>query len=90
LTSPREWIAFLRQRIGNVVHDRSSEDESERERADILAFSPKGEDRHIYASGIRNCVGMVNSSTGDLWCSIFSEDGNGTIWRVSYQRNPHQ
>jgi glucose/arabinose dehydrogenase len=78
LTSPREWIHFLRHRIGNVLHGRSSADESEHERADVLAFSPEGENRHIYASGIRNCVGMaVNSSTGDLWCSTNERDGLG-------------
>jgi glucose/arabinose dehydrogenase len=78
LTSPREWIGFLRHRIGNVLRGRSPADESEHERADVLAFSPKGEDRHIYASGIRNCVGMaVNSSTGDLWCSTNERDGLG-------------
>jgi glucose/arabinose dehydrogenase len=72
--SPRELIATLRQRIGNVVHGRGDENE----RADVLAFSPKGEDRHVYASGIRNCVGMaVNSSTGDLWCSTNERDGLG-------------
>jgi glucose/arabinose dehydrogenase len=76
LTSPRELIASIRQRIGNVVHGRGND--NERERADVLAFSPKGEERHVYASGIRNCVGMaVNSSTGDLWCSTNERDGLG-------------
>ena len=78
LTSPRQLMGFLRHRIGNVVHGRSFADESEHDRADVLAFSPKGENRHIYASGIRNCVGMaVNSSTGDLWCSNNERDGLG-------------
>ena len=48
------------------------------ERADVLVFSPKGEGRRVYASGIRNCVGMaVNSTTGDLWCSTNERDGLG-------------
>jgi len=48
------------------------------ERADVLVFNPKGEGRRIYASGIRNCVGMaVNSTTGDLWCSTNERDGLG-------------
>jgi glucose/arabinose dehydrogenase len=77
LTSPRQWMVFLRHRIGNVLHGSSSA-ESEHDRADVLAFRPKGENRHIYASGIRNCVGMaVNSSTGDLWCSNNERDGLG-------------
>ena len=76
-TSPREWIALLRHLARNVVFRRSSTDD-ESERADVLAFNPKGEGRHIYASGIRNCVGMaVNSTTGDLWCSNNERDGLG-------------
>jgi glucose/arabinose dehydrogenase len=31
-------------------------------------------------------VGLAQAKDGSL---LFSEDGNGTIWRVSYQRNPH-
>jgi glucose/arabinose dehydrogenase len=78
LTSAREWAGFLRRRIRNVVLGRFSTNNSESERADVLAFSPKGEGRHIYASGIRNCVGMaVNSTTGDLWCSTNERDGLG-------------
>src|SRR5512144_2339715 len=34
--------------------------------------------RRVYASGIRNCVGMaVNSTSGDLWCSTNERDGLG-------------
>jgi glucose/arabinose dehydrogenase len=48
------------------------------ERADILAFTPNGAERYIYASGIRNCVGMaINPTTGDLWCSTNERDGLG-------------
>ena len=69
-------MAFLRQRIKNVLSGDASDDEFER--ADVLVFSPKGEGRRIYASGIRNCVGMaVNSTTGDLWCSTNERDGLG-------------
>ena len=76
VTSPHEWIAFLRKLVKNVAVGRSSTDESER--ADVLAFTPIGEGRRIYASGIRNCVGMaVNSTTGDLWCSNNERDGLG-------------
>ena len=73
--SPRQWIAFLRQRIRNVTVWCLTD---ETERADVLAFNPNGEGRRIYASGIRNCVGMaVNSTTGDLWCSTNERDGLG-------------
>ena len=74
--SPRQWVAFLRQRIKNVLFGRSSSDEVER--ADVLAFRPNGEGRRVYASGIRNCVAMaVNPTTGDLWCSTNERDGLG-------------
>jgi glucose/arabinose dehydrogenase len=47
----------------------------ETERADVLAFDPDGKNRQIYATGIRNCVGMaVNPTTGDLWCSVNERD----------------
>jgi glucose/arabinose dehydrogenase len=47
----------------------------ETERADVLAFDPDGKNRRIYATGIRNCVGMaVNPTTGDLWCSVNERD----------------
>ena len=73
--SPRQWIAFLRQ-VKNRLFGSTVSDESDR--ADVLVFNPKGEGRHVYASGIRNCAGMaVNSTTGDLWCSTNERDGLG-------------
>ena len=72
--SPRQWIALLRQ-VRNRLFGGTS---GEFERADVLVFNPKGEGRRIYASGIRNCVGMaVNPTTGDLWCSANERDGLG-------------
>jgi glucose/arabinose dehydrogenase len=51
---------------------------SEQERADVLTFDPQGRDGHVFASGIRNCVGMaVHPVTGDLWCSTNERDGLG-------------
>jgi glucose/arabinose dehydrogenase len=49
---------------------------SELLRADVLAFNvDKPGAARIYASGIRNCVGMtVYSSTGDLWCAVNERD----------------
>ena len=72
--SPRQWLVLLRQRIINLLYDPPDETE----RAAVLVFSPNGEGRRIYASGIRNCVGMaINSTTGDLWCSTNERDGLG-------------
>ncbi len=47
----------------------------EENRADVLAFDPDGKGQHVYAAGIRNCVGMaVNPITGALWCSTNERD----------------
>jgi hypothetical protein len=51
---------------------------NESERADVLVFDPLGKGRRIFATGIRNCVGLaINPSTGDLWCSTNERDGLG-------------
>jgi hypothetical protein len=53
-------------------------DSDERDRADVLVFDPEGRDRQVFASGIRNCVGLaVHAVTGDLWCSTNERDGLG-------------
>jgi glucose/arabinose dehydrogenase len=51
---------------------------SEKNRADILAANPDGSNLHVYASGIRNAVGLaVNPKTGELWCSVNERDALG-------------
>jgi len=55
-----------------------SDDESEVRRACVLAFTPEGRDERVYASGVRNAVGLaVNPRTGDLWASVNERDGLG-------------
>jgi glucose/arabinose dehydrogenase len=50
----------------------------ETERAVVLVFDPEGKGRRIFATGIRNCVGLaVHPATGDLWCSTNERDGLG-------------
>ena len=50
----------------------------ERHRADVLSFSPDGTDAKIFATGIRNCVGLaVQPATGDVYCSTNERDGLG-------------
>src|SRR5579871_2906015 len=47
-------------------------------RANILEFTPEGKFVKIYASGIRNPVGLgVNPSTGEVWCSVNERDELG-------------
>ena len=50
----------------------------ERHRADVLSFAPDGTDAKIFATGIRNCVGLaVQPATGDVYCSTNERDGLG-------------
>ena len=48
---------------------------AEKQRADILEFTPEGKYIKIYAAGIRNPVGIaINPATGQLWCSVNERD----------------
>jgi glucose/arabinose dehydrogenase len=47
-------------------------------RAAVLSFDPDGKNRKIYATGIRNCVGLaINPADGMPWCSTNERDGLG-------------
>jgi glucose/arabinose dehydrogenase len=51
---------------------------AEKNTADILEFNPDGSAMRVYASGIRNPVGLaIQPKTGDLWCSTNERDGLG-------------
>jgi len=51
---------------------------AEKNTADILQFNPDGSGMRVYASGIRNAVGLaIQPKTGDLWCSTNERDGLG-------------
>jgi glucose/arabinose dehydrogenase len=61
--------------LTNVYEDPNAEEER---RADILEYNPDGTGFRLYATGIRNAVGIaVNPSTGDLWASVNERDGLG-------------
>lgn len=48
---------------------------AEHHRANILQFTPEGKFLKVYASGIRNPVGIaINPTTGQLWCSTNERD----------------
>jgi len=49
----------------------------EAERADVLVFDPDGGNRRIFATGIRNCVGLAVGANGDVWCSTNERDSIG-------------
>ena len=51
---------------------------NEKDRAAVLEFDPKGNNKRVFATGLRNCVGMdLHPATGDLWCSVNERDGLG-------------
>lgn len=50
----------------------------ETDRAGVLAFDPDGKRQGMFASGIRNCVGLaIQPATGDPYCSTNERDGLG-------------
>jgi glucose/arabinose dehydrogenase len=52
--------------------------EVERDRAAVLVFSPEGQARRVYASGLRNCSAeAIQPATGALWCVVNERDGLG-------------
>ncbi|NNG23096.1 PQQ-dependent sugar dehydrogenase [Telluria aromaticivorans] len=50
----------------------------ETDRATVMAFDVDGKNRRTYATGLRNCVGMlVYPSTGDVMCNVNERDALG-------------
>jgi glucose/arabinose dehydrogenase len=61
---------------GNIADTDS--DKSEYHRANILEANPDGSDLRVYASGIRNPVGIAfDPATGVLWTSVNERDDIG-------------
>src|SRR5262249_28811413 len=60
---------------------------NETDRAAVLAFDPQGKNKRIFATGIRNCVGMAVAPTGTLWCARpTSATGSATTCRPIISR----
>jgi glucose/arabinose dehydrogenase len=58
--------------------DDTDNNKTEYHRADILEFNPDGTGARVYASGIRNAVGIaMHPQTGQLWASVNERDGLG-------------
>jgi glucose/arabinose dehydrogenase len=56
----------------------NNDNNAEFHRANILEYTPEGKFVGIYASGIRNPVGLaINPETGELWTSINERDNLG-------------
>jgi glucose/arabinose dehydrogenase len=50
----------------------------EKNRANILEYTPEGKFVRVYGAGIRNPVGLaINPTTGQLWCSVNERDELG-------------
>jgi glucose/arabinose dehydrogenase len=64
--------------VGSLTNVREEASADEERRADILEYNPDGTGFRLYATGIRNAVGIaVNPETGDLWASVNERDGLG-------------
>ena len=85
LTGGGHWtrdIAFSKDgtKLFLSVGSRSNvnDDAAEERRARIFELSPDGKSERVYASGIRNAVGIaVHPDTGELWCSVNERDELG-------------
>ena len=68
------------RRMFVAVGSRSNVDDpdthpAEKLRANILEYTPEGKFVKVYASGIRNPVGLaVNPITNEIWCSVNERD----------------
>jgi glucose/arabinose dehydrogenase len=52
--------------------------ESDPKRAAISVYDPEGKNHRIYASGLRNPIGLAwNPKTGELWTAVNERDGLG-------------
>jgi hypothetical protein len=50
----------------------------ETDRADVLMFEPDGKPLGVFATGLRNCVGLaVDPTSGEVYCSTNERDGMG-------------
>lgn len=61
-----------------ALHGLGAAWDAEEERAAVLSFTPDGQNRRTFATGLRNCVGLaVQPGTGSVWCSTNERDGLG-------------
>ncbi len=65
--------------VGSLTNvDDVESNPGEKDRATVLEFNPDGSGRRVYASGIRNAVGLaVHPQTGDVWVSVNERDALG-------------
>lgn len=64
--------------VGSLTNVYEKPDAPEDRRAAILSYDPDGKNYKMYATGIRNAVGIAtHPQTGVLWCSVNERDGLG-------------
>jgi glucose/arabinose dehydrogenase len=60
-------------------------------RADVLVGDPDGKTMHVFAAGIRNCVGLaIHPVTHDVWCSTNERDLLGDDLPPDYVTRVHE
>ena len=73
--------------VGSFTNDQNGPNDPvlDERRADVLAFTPDGKNEKIYASGIRNAVGLaIQPQTGDVWVSVNERDNLGNLLPPDY------
>jgi glucose/arabinose dehydrogenase len=64
--------------VGSLTNVDDETNPGEKDRATVLEFNPDGSGRRVYASGIRNAVGLaVHPQTGQIWVSVNERDALG-------------
>ncbi len=71
--------------VGSLSNVNDDPEGTEKRRAAILSFTPDGGDEKLYASGIRNPVGLaIDPRTGTLWTSVNERDELGDMLVPDY------
>ncbi len=64
--------------VGSLTNVNENNTPADADRALIFEFNPDGTNGRVYASGIRNAVGLaIEPRTGTLWASVNERDGLG-------------
>lgn len=73
LFSPDGTKMFL-----SIGSETNVSEEEDPRRAAISVYDPDGKNHHIFASGLRNPIGLAwNPKTGELWTAVNERDGMG-------------
>src|SRR5262249_27181314 len=71
--------------FGSFTNVMEEKNVNEDRRAAILQYNPDGTGYRLYASGIRNAVGLaIHPQTGELWASVNERDGMGDFLPPDY------